>query len=96
MEGIDFSETITRARFEELCADLFKKTLKPVAQVLEDSGMKKTEIDEIVLVGGSTRIPKVQQLIKDMFNGKEPNRGINPDEAVAYGAAVQGGILGGE
>jgi heat shock protein 5 len=96
MEGIDFSETITRARFEELCADLFKKTLKPVAQVLEDSGMKKTEIDEIVLVGGSTRIPKVQQLIKDFFNGKEPNRGINPDEAVAYGAAVQGGILGGE
>jgi heat shock protein 5 len=96
MEGIDFSETITRARFEELCADLFKKTLKPVQQVLDDSGMKKTEIDEIVLVGGSTRIPKVQQLIKDFFNGKEPNRGINPDEAVAYGAAVQGGILGGE
>ena len=96
MEGIDFSETITRARFEELCADLFKKTLKPVATVLEDAGMKKTEIDEIVLVGGSTRIPKVQQLIKDFFNGKEPNRGINPDEAVAYGAAVQGGILGGE
>jgi heat shock protein 5 len=96
MEGIDFSETITRARFEELCADLFKKTLKPVASVMEDAGMKKTEIDEIVLVGGSTRIPKVQQLIKDFFNGKEPNRGINPDEAVAYGAAVQGGILGGE
>jgi len=96
MEGIDFSETITRARFEELCNDLFKKTLKPVSQVLEDAGMKKTEIDEIVLVGGSTRIPKVQQLIKDFFNGKEPNRGINPDEAVAYGAAVQGGILGGE
>jgi len=96
MEGIDFSETITRARFEELCGDLFKKTLKPVSQVLEDAGMKKTEIDEIVLVGGSTRIPKVQQLIKDFFNGKEPNRGINPDEAVAYGAAVQGGILGGE
>ena len=96
MEGIDFSETITRARFEELCADLFKKTLKPVSQVLEDSGMKKTEIDEIVLVGGSTRIPKVQQLLKDFFNGKEPNRGINPDEAVAYSAAVQGGILGGE
>jgi len=96
MEGIDFSETITRARFEELCADLFKKTLKPVQTVLDDAGMKKTEIDEIVLVGGSTRIPKVQQLIKDFFNGKEPNRGINPDEAVAYGAAVQGGILGGE
>ena len=96
IDGIDFSETITRARFEELCADLFKKTLKPVAQVLDDSGMKKSEIDEVVLVGGSTRIPKVQQLIKDFFNGKEPNRGINPDEAVAFGAAVQGGILGGE
>lgn len=96
MDGIDFDETITRARFEELCADLFKKTLKPVSQVLEDAGLKKTEIDEVVLVGGSTRIPKIQQLIKDFFNGKEPNRGINPDEAVAYGAAVQGGILGGE
>ena len=96
MEGVDFSETITRARFEELCNDLFKKTLQPVQQVLDDAGMKKTDIDEVVLVGGSTRIPKVQQLIKDFFNGKEPNRGINPDEAVAYGAAVQGGILGGE
>jgi len=96
MDGIDFSETITRARFEELCGDLFKKTLKPVETVLDDAGMKKAEIDEVVLVGGSTRIPKVQQLIKDFFNGKEPNRGINPDEAVAYGAAVQGGILGGE
>jgi len=96
IDGIDFTETITRARFEELCADLFKKTLQPVSQVLDDAGMKKSEIDEVVLVGGSTRIPKVQQLIKDFFNGKEPNRGINPDEAVAYGAAVQGGILGGE
>ena len=96
VDGIDFTETITRARFEELCADLFKKTLDPVQQVLDDAGMKKSEIDEVVLVGGSTRIPKVQQLIKDFFNGKEPNRGINPDEAVAYGAAVQGGILGGE
>jgi len=96
VDGIDFSETITRARFEELCADLFKKTLEPVQTVLDDAGMKKSEIDEVVLVGGSTRIPKVQQLIKDFFNGKEPNRGINPDEAVAYGAAVQGGILGGE
>jgi len=96
VDGIDFDESITRARFEELCNDLFKKTLKPVGQVLEDAGMKKSEIDEVVLVGGSTRIPKVQQLIKDFFNGKEPNRGINPDEAVAYGAAVQGGILGGE
>jgi len=96
IDGEDFSEKITRARFEELCADLFKKTLQPVQTVLDDAGMKKTEIDEVVLVGGSTRIPKVQQLINDFFNRKEPNRGINPDEAVAYGAAVQGGILGGE
>merc|ERR1719158_1500708 len=90
-DGIDFSETLTRARFEELNLDLFKKTLKPVAKVMSDAGLKKSEIDEVVMVGGSTRIPKVQQLIKDYFNGKEPNRGINPDEAVAYGAAVQGG-----
>merc|ERR1712164_193444 len=91
-----FSETLTRARFEEINNDLFKNTLGPVKQVLEDSGLKKNQIDEIVLVGGSTRIPKIQQLIKDFFNGKEPNRGINPDEAVAYGAAVQAGILSGE
>merc|ERR1712166_554726 len=96
MDGLDLSETLTRARFEEINADLFKNTLGPVKQVMEDSGLKKTLIDEIVLVGGSTRIPKVQQLIKDFFNGKEPNRGINPDEAVAYGAAVQAGILSGE
>ena len=96
VEGVDFSETLTRARFEELCSDLFKKTLIPVEKALKDAGKKKNEIDEIVLVGGSTRIPKIQELIKDYFNGKEPNRGINPDEAVAYGAAVQGGILGGE
>merc|ERR1719360_475836 len=95
-DGVDFSETLTRARFEEINNDLFKNTLGPVKQVMEDSGLKKTQIDEIVLVGGSTRIPKVQQLMKDFFNGKEPNRGINPDEAVAYGAAVQGGILGGQ
>ena len=76
--------------------DLFKKTMAPVEKVMEYSGFKKTEIAEVVLVGGSTRIPKVQTLIKDYFNGKEPNKGINPDEAVAYGAAVQGGILGGE
>merc|ERR1712178_348315 len=91
--GHDFSETLTRARFEEINNDLFKKTLEPVKHVMQDSGLKKTQIDEIVLVGGSTRIPKIQQLIKDYFNGKEPNRGINPDEAVAYGAAVQAGIL---
>merc|ERR1719364_626718 len=95
-DGEDFSESLTRARFEELCGDLFKQTLGPVKQVMDDSGLKKTQIDEIVLVGGSTRIPKVQSLIKDFFNGKEPNRGINPDEAVAYGAAVQAGILSGE
>merc|ERR1711871_342585 len=95
-DGVDFSETLTRARFEELNMDLFKKTLGPVKKVMEDSSFKKTRIDEIVLVGGSTRIPKVQTLIKDFFNGKEPNKGINPDEAVAYGAAVQGGILSGE
>jgi heat shock protein 5 len=95
-DGEDFSESLTRARFEELNIDLFKKTLGPVGKVMSDAGLKKTEVDEIVLVGGSTRIPKVQQLIKDFFNGKEPSRGINPDEAVAYGAAVQGGILSGE
>merc|ERR1712107_471679 len=83
-----------RARFEEINNDLFKNT-GPVKQVLEDSGLKKNQIDEIVLVGGSTRIPKVQQLIKDFFNGKEPSRGVNPDEAVAYGAAVQACILSG-
>ena len=92
----DFSETLTRARFEELNMDLFRNTLKPLQKVLDDSGMKKTEIDEVVLCGGSTRIPKVQQLVKEFFNGKEPNRGINPDEAVAFGAAVQGGVLSGE
>merc|ERR1711933_108124 len=94
-EGVDFSETLTRARFEEINNDLFKNTLGPVKQVLEDSGIQKNQIDDVVLVGGSTRIPKVQQLIKDFFGGKEPNRGINLDEAVAYGAAVQAGILGG-
>ncbi|KAH9176195.1 heat shock protein 70 [Lactarius sanguifluus] len=95
-EGNDFSETLTRAKFEELNLDLFRKTMKPVEQVLKDSGVKKEEIDEVVLVGGSTRIPKVQQLLKEFFGGKEPSKGINPDEAVAYGAAVQGGILSGE
>ncbi|EDO33296.1 predicted protein [Nematostella vectensis] len=95
-EGEDFSEMLTRARFEELNAKLFKSTLKPVQKVLEDADLKKSEIHEIVLVGGSTRIPKVQQLVKDFFEGKEPSRGINPDEAVAYGAAVQAGVLGGE
>merc|ERR1712164_33884 len=95
-EGVDLSEPLTRARFEELNNDLFKKTLAPVKKAMEDASFKKKEIQELVLVGGSTRIPKVQQLLKDFFNGKEPNKGINPDEAVAYGAAVQGGILSGE
>merc|ERR1712037_793066 len=76
--------------------DLFKKTLGPVKNVMDDGGLTKSEVDDLVMVGGSTRIPKVQQLLKDFFNGKEPNRGINPDEAVVYGAAVQGGILSGE
>ena len=119
--GIDFAETLTRARFEELCADLFKKTLTPVQQVwvrspthraytrgrthssrccpclqvLKDTDLKKSQVHEVVLVGGSTRIPKVVSLLRDFFNGKEPNKGINPDEAVAYGAAVQAGILSG-
>jgi len=96
LDGEDFSESLTRAKFEELNNDLFKKTLKPLAKVLKDSDVDKKDIDEIVLVGGSTRIPKVQELLKRYFNGKEPNTGINPDEAVAYGAAVQGGILSGE
>ncbi|XWS58163.1 hypothetical protein CRYUN_Cryun08bG0011400 [Craigia yunnanensis] len=95
-DGVDFSEPLTRARFEELNMDLFKKTLGPVKKALEDANLKKSDINEIVLVGGSTRIPKVQQLLKELFDGKEPNKGINPDEAVAYGAAVQGGILSGE
>ncbi|KAJ9117511.1 hypothetical protein QFC22_004361 [Naganishia vaughanmartiniae] len=94
--GNDLSETLTRAKFEELNMDLFRKTMKPVEQVLKDAGVKKEEIDDIVLVGGSTRIPKVQQLLKEYFGGKEPSKGINPDEAVAYGAAVQGGVLSGE
>merc|ERR1712072_1355241 len=91
--SFDFSETLTRARFEELNNHLFKNTLKPMGKVLEDSGLKKSEVDEIILVGGSTRIPKVQSLIKEFFDGKEPNRGIN--EAVAYGAAMLGGVLSG-
>lgn len=95
-DGIDLSEPLTRARFEELNSDLFRKTLGPVKKAMEDASFKKTDVDEIVLVGGSTRIPKVQELIKEYFNGKEPNKGINPDEAVAYGAAVQGSIIGGD
>jgi heat shock protein 5 len=96
MDGVDFSETLTRARFEELNIDLFKKTLGPVQKVMDDADMSKSDVDEIVLVGGSTRIPKVQTLLKEYFDGKEPSKGVNPDEAVAYGAAVQGGIISGE
>ena len=96
VEGIDFSESLTRAKFEELNADLFKNTLKPVRKVLEDAELTKKEIHELILVGGSTRIPKIRQLIKEFFDGKEPRSGVNPDEAVAEGAAVQACILSGE
>jgi len=95
-EGIDFYSSITRARFEELCQDLFRSTLSPVERVLQDAKIDKSAVHEIVLVGGSTRIPKIQKLVSDFFNGKEPNRSINPDEAVAYGAAVQASILSGD
>lgn len=95
-DGVDFSSTITRARFEQLCGDYFRDCLLPVEKVLRDSKIPKEKIDEVVLVGGSTRIPKVQELIKNFFNGKEPCRSINPDEAVAYGAAVQAAILSGD
>ena len=94
-EGIDFYTKITRARFEELCADLFRDTLTPVENALRDAKMSKGDIHEVILVGGSTRIPKVQKLLQDFFNGKELNKSINPDEAVAYGAAVQAAILSG-
>jgi len=94
-EGHDFSVTLTRAKFESLCDNQFRKCMGPVEQVLKDSKMSKEQIHEIVLVGGSSRIPRVQQLLKDFFNGKELCQSINPDEAVAYGAAVQGAILGG-
>jgi L1 cell adhesion molecule like protein len=94
-ESQDYSTTMTRAKFEELCMPYFKECIPPVEKVLRDSGLAKNQIHEVVLVGGSTRIPKVIELVKDFFNGKEPNRSINPDEAVAYGAAVQGAILTG-
>merc|ERR1712183_156648 len=95
-EGIDFYTSITRARFEELCSDLFKGTLEPVEKATRDAKMDKSSIHDIVLVGGSTRIPKVQKLLQDFFNGKGLNKSINPDEAVAYGAAVQAAILAGD
>ncbi|KHN76390.1 Heat shock 70 kDa protein A [Toxocara canis] len=95
-EGIDFYTNITRARFEELCADLFRSTMDPVEKALRDAKMDKSQMHDIVLVGGSTRIPKVQKLLSDFFSGKELNKSINPDEAVAYGAAVQAAILSGD
>jgi len=96
LDGVDFSETLTRAKFEELNVDLFRKTLEPVKKVLSDGDMTVKDIDEVILVGGSTRIPKVRQLVKEFFKGKEPATGINPDEAVAHGAAVQACILSGD
>merc|ERR1711862_592083 len=95
-EGVDFYTSITRARFEELCSDLFRGTLEPVEKSLRDAKMDKSAIHDIVLVGGSTRIPKIQKLLSDFFNGKDLNKSINPDEAVAYGAALQAAILTGD
>ncbi|HVB29824.1 MAG TPA: molecular chaperone DnaK, partial [Terriglobia bacterium] len=87
---------LTRARFEQMCEDIFQRSVGPVKQALRDAGVEPDKIDEVVLVGGSTRIPRVQQIVKDLFNGKEPHKGVNPDEVVAIGAAVQAGVLGGE
>lgn len=95
-EGIDFYSKITRARFEELCADLFRATMEPVEKALRDAKLDKSKIHEVVLVGGSTRIPKIQKLLQEFMNGKDVNKSINPDEAVAYGAAVQAAILSGD
>ena len=94
-DGVDFNSTVTRARFEDLCMDYFKKCMDPVEKVLRDSKISKGEVDEVVLVGGSTRIPKIQSMLSDFFNGKEPCKSINPDEAVAFGATVQAAILSG-
>lgn len=94
-DGIDYNATITRARFEDLCMDYFKKCLEPCEKVLRDAKLSKSQVDEIVLVGGSTRVPKIQSMLSEFFNGKEPSKSINPDEAVAYGATVQAAILSG-
>lgn len=94
-EGIDFNTTLTRARFEDICSDLFRKAFDPVEQVLKDANISKGQVDEIVLVGGSTRVPKIQQMLTDYFNGKELNKSVNPDECVAFGATVQASILSG-
>lgn len=95
-DGLDFYSKISRARFEELCQDLFKSTLRPVEKALKDAKLDKSQISEVVLVGGSTRIPKIQKILEEYFNGKELNKSINPDEAVAYGAAIQAAILSGD
>jgi L1 cell adhesion molecule like protein len=95
-EGVDYQLSLSRAKFESLCSDLFQNCLKPVEKVLSDAKMSKSDIHEVILVGGSTRVPKVQELLQNYFGGKELNKSINPDEAVAYGAAVQAGILSGD
>jgi heat shock 70kDa protein 1/2/6/8 len=95
-DAVDFYSKISRARFEELCGDLFKSTLRPVEKALRDAKLEKNQINEVVLVGGSTRIPKIQKLLEEFFNGKELNKSINPDEAIAYGAAIQAAILSGD
>lgn len=95
-DGIDYVGTLSRARFEEICTHIFKRTMEPVDKVLRDSKLSKKDVDDIILVGGTTRIPKIQQMLSDYFNGKELCKSVNPDEAVAYGAAVQGAILSGE
>src|SRR5699024_1807597 len=95
-EGIDFEAKITRAKFEEICNDLFQSTLDPVKQALEGAGLSKNSIHDIILVGGSTRIPRIQKLLQDFFDGRRLNTSINPDEAVAYGAAVQAALLNGD
>ena len=95
LDGIDYSFNFSRAKFEDICSDLFRKTMDPVEQVLRDSKMSKSQIHEIILVGGSTRIPKIQQLLQDFFNGKQLNNSVNPDEVVAYGATLQAAILTG-
>merc|ERR1712070_1300336 len=95
-EGIDFNSTITRARFEDMNMDYFRKCMEPVEKVLRDSKVSKNAVHEVVLVGGSTRIPKIQTMLSDFFGGKEPCKSINPDEAVAFGATVQAAILSGQ
>jgi heat shock protein 5 len=95
-DGVDLNEQLTRSKFESLNKDLFQKTLKPVQIAMDDAGLKRNQIDEIVMVGGSTRIPKIQELITDYFEGKQPSKNINPDEAVAFGAAVQGAVICGD